>query len=264
MAINSTRVKAVVARHVFAWPRDLESLTESFWWPSFDLLIWGLMTVYLQRQQGVPQVFLSFFLSAIILWMFVYRSQQEMGFIFLREAWDRNLLNLFTSPLTIAEFSVASLILGGIKLLISAIWMILLGWLLFAFNVFAIGWLFIPFVVNLLLVGWSAGFVINGLIIRYGYRVQAFAWSLVLILQPFSAVFYPVDVLPSWMQVVASVLPTSYIFEGMRTSLAEGRILYENLLIATGLNVFYLCLGIWFFARSFRRALEIGMLQKFA
>jgi len=264
MRINLNRVSAVVIRHLFVWPRELENLAESFWWPSFDLFIWGLTTVYLQHKQGVPSFFTGFFIGAIVLWMFVYRSQQEMGLIFLREAWDRNLLNLFTSPLTVWEFLTASLLLGSLKLFISAAWMILLAYLLFAFNIFVVGWLLIPFIINLFLVGWSAGFVINGLIVRFGYRVQAFAWTLVLIIQPFSAVFYPVSVMPQWMQVVAHFLPTSYVFEGMRGALLSGRFDYQGLLVATGLNLLYLTLSLLYFARSFRKAQESGMLVKFS
>ena len=36
------------------------------------------------------------------------------------------------------------------------------------------------------------------------------------LLSPFAAVFYPLAVLPQWMQGVAHVLPPAYVFEGMR------------------------------------------------
>jgi len=254
----------MIIRHLFVWPREIEAIAEAFWWPSFDLFLWGLMTVYIQKTQNVPSVFISFFLGAIILWMFVYRSQQEMGFTFLREAWDRNILNIFTTPLTIWEFVSSTLILGMIKLAISAIWMVFLGYILFSFNVFSFGWYLIPFVINLLVTGWSAGFIINGLILRYGYRVQAFAWTLVLIIQPFSAVFYPVSVLPSWMQPVAYALPTSYIFEGMRKVLSEGVMDNSFVVIASILNLLYLTLSIMLFKNFFRGAQKSGAIVKFS
>lgn len=258
------RVWAILVRHLFSWPRDLESLAESFWWPSFDLFIWGLVTVYLQMSENTPSIFISFFLGAIVLWMFVYRSQQEMSFTFLKEVWDRNILNIFTTPLTVWEFLSASMILGIAKLTISALWMIFLAYILFQFNVFTLGFWFIPFLVNLLLVGWSAGFLINGLIVQYGWRVQSFAWTLILVIQPFSAVFYPVSVMPGWMQSVAAFIPTSYIFEGMRAVLIEGRFEVNNLLFATGLNLIYISLSALYFAHSFRRAKETGMIVKFS
>lgn len=264
MKINVNRVWAIMQRHLFSWPRDLESLAESFWWPTFDLFIWGLMSVFLRQKEGIAPVFLSLFVGAIILWMFVYRSQQEVGMTFLKEVWDRNFLNIMTTPLTIWEFLTASLALGTIKLVISAAWMIFMAYALFTFNFFRVGWLLIPFVINLLLVGWSAGFFINGLIIQYGNRVQAFAWTLILVIQPFSAVFYPVSAMPTWMQVVSKILPTSYIFEGMRGVLLDGRIDISSLGIATGLNLVYLLLALWYFQYGFRCAKETGMLVKFS
>lgn len=262
--MKMSRVWAIMIRHLFSWPRDLEGLAEAFWWPSFDLLIWGLMSTFLQKQQGVAPVYLSVFISSIVLWMFVYRSQQEVGIMFLKEVWDRNFLNIMTTPVTIWEFLLASLGLGTIKLAVSASWMMILAFVLFKLNVFSIGWVMILFVINLLLTGWSAGFFINGLIVQYGNRIQSFAWTLLLIIQPFSAVFYPVSSLPGWMQWVAKILPTSYIFEGMRASLLQGKVGMSDLVIATALNMVYLVLSLWFFSFSFKRARESGMLVKFS
>lgn len=262
--MRNRRIWGLVVRHLFSWPRDLEAIAESFWWPSFDVFIWGLTTVYLQSKQGVPEYFISLFLGAIVLWMFVYRSQQEMGFMFLREFWDRNLLNILTTPLTIGEFLLSSIMLGSIKLAISAIWMVIIAYVLFTFNLFSLGWYLIPFVINLLLVGWSGGFFINGLIMRYGYRIQAFAWTLILFIQPFSAVFYPVSVMPGWMQLVAKILPTSYVFEGMRAILTQGKFNWQLLVVASSLNCIYLALSLYFFKYSFSKAQEIGMIVKFS
>ena len=38
---------------------------------------------------------------------------------------------------------------------------------------------------------------------------------------PLCAVFYPVAVLPSWLQCVAWTLPPTYVFEGMRALVFE-------------------------------------------
>lgn len=264
MKVSFTRIWAIIVRHLFSWPRDLESLAESFWWPSFDLFIWGFVTVYLRDAESTSNVFISFFLGAIVLWMFVYRAQQEMGFVFLKEVWDRNLLNIFTTPLKISEFVIGSLVLGITKLAISAIWMSILAIILFEFNIFSLGFWLIPFVLNLLVLGWTAGFIINGLIVQYGFRVQSFAWTLILIIQPFSAVFYPVSVLPQWMQTVAKLIPVSYVFEGMRQILLDGFLNTSSLIVATGLNMFYLALACLFFAESFKRAKRSGMIVKFS
>jgi ABC-2 type transport system permease protein len=49
------------------------------------------------------------------------------------------------------------------------------------------------------------------------YVVQA-------VLPLISGVYYPVDVLPDWLQPVAHLSPTTYVLEGMRLSLLGGPI----------------------------------------
>lgn len=262
--INYHRVWAVIARHLMTWPRSLERVADAFWWPSFNLFIWGLVTVFLKEQTGSYQFYINLFLGGVIMWLFINRSQEEMGITLLQEAWDRNLLNMFTSPLTIWEFTIAAFVLSAVKLIISVIWMIILGYFLFQYNLFRLGIVLVPYATNLLITGGILGIIINSLIVRYGYRIQVFAWTLSLVLQPFSGVFYPMSILPGWMQDVAKGLPTSYIFEGMRTVLREGRIDYSGLLVATMLNGVYFIFAVWFFVWSFQKAKENGMLMKFS
>jgi ABC-2 type transport system permease protein len=251
-------------RHLMSWPRSLERIADAFWWPTFNLLIWGLVTTYLQQAVGSYQFFINLFLGGVIMWVFVYRAQEEIGIILLQEAWDRNLLNMFSSPLTIWEFTLAGVLLSALKLVLSVFWMIVLGYFLFQFNLFRYGLVLVPYAALLLVSGGIMGVIINGLIIRYGYRIQVFAWTLVLVLQPFSGVLYPISSLPVWMQQVAKFLPTSYVFEGMRTVLREGRVDIPGLVIATILNVIYILFAVWFFAWNFRKSKESGMLMKFS
>ena len=263
-AINLHRVWAVMVRHLMSWPRSLERVADAFWWPSFNLLIWGLVTTYLQQQAGSYQFFISLFLGGVIMWVFVYRSQEEIGVILLQEAWDRNLLSMFSSPLTIWEFTIGAFLLSVMKLLLSVTWMTVLGFVLFQFNIFRYGLVLIPYAILLLATGGIMGILINGLIIRFGYRIQVFAWSLILVLQPFSGVFYPISSLPGWMQKVAWVLPTSYIFEGMRSVLRDGKVDYAGLFTAIVYSAVYFVIAVWFFTWNFRKARQNGMLMKFS
>jgi len=262
--INVNRVRAMIYRYMVTWGREFEEVLDAFWWPSFDILLWGFMTVYLQSKEGVPDYFTGFIIGSIILWMFVYRSQQEISVLFLREFWQHNLLNIFTSPVTITEYMISTVCVGILKLTISGLWMGLLSYLIFHFSLFSFGWYFIPLVLNLFIVGWWSGFIVMGLIVQYGHRVQSFAWSLIVIIQPFSCVFYPKSVLPMWMQQVSNFLPTSYIFENMRQVLSTGTMDMQNLYIATGLNVVYLVLSLLFFQWGFTRAKRNGMIMKFS
>lgn len=262
--INFHRVWALVLRHVMSWPRSPERIADAFWWPTMNMLIWGMVNMYLQQKTGAGIFFATLFLGGLIMWTLVIRSQEEMGMLFLQEAWDRNLLNIFSSPITMTEFSIATIVLATLKLILTFLWMFSLGYLLFSFNIFTLGWALIPYALVLMTSGWSLGFLINGLIVQYGYRVQVFAWTLSMIILPFSSVYYPLSALPGWMQTVARALPTTYIFEGMRGVFTTGHIDVSGLTTAILLNIFYLFLGIRFFIWSFGKARETGMILKFS
>jgi ABC-2 type transport system permease protein len=82
------------------------------------------------------------------------------------------------------------------------------------------------------------------------------------LLQPLSAVFYPVDVLPPWLQTMAHLLPSMYIFEGMRTALRTGTVDSALVLTALGLNVVYLAAGAGFFGWMLQQARDKGYLSR--
>ena len=57
------------------------------------------------------------------------------------------------------------------------------------------------------------------------------------LLLPLTCVYYPVAVLPHWLQWVAWVLPPTYVFEGMRALLIEHVFRSDLMLQALALNI---------------------------
>lgn len=116
--------------------------------------------------------------------------------------------------------------------------------------------------VSLIVFGWSLGFFASALIVYYGPRIQTLAWAMGFMLAPFSAVYYPLEVLPGWAQKVGSYLPTTYVFEGMRLILAEQTMPLENLALAALLNIFYLALTLCFFFFMFEKKRAKGLAKQ--
>src|SRR3989304_436781 len=164
------RIFAIVMRHLYLYKRSLSRLMEIFYWPLLDLLVWGFITLYLDQFKGTLPNFLAFFLGALILWDILYRSQQGISISFLEEVWSRNLLNLFISPLRPGEFLIATMLISVFKLLSAALVTVILAWLMYSFNIFLIGLALIPFVLNLILLGWAIGILTTTLILRYGQK----------------------------------------------------------------------------------------------
>jgi ABC-2 type transport system permease protein len=129
----------------------------------------------------------------------------------------------------------------------------------YATNIFTIGWMFVPFAFSLIASGWAIGFIGAGFIIYYGNKVQGMPWMLPWFIVPFSAVYYPLDALPVWMKYIGLSLPTSYIFEGMRSILFLHHIPWKTLATSLGLNILYLTGAITFFVFMFKKSKEKGL-----
>lgn len=256
--INGNRIFAMVLRDLINLRHGYDRLSDMFYWPAMDLLIWGLTGLYFVKQSQNPNL-LSVMLTGLIFWIVVWRSQYEININLLQEIWDRNLVSLFASPLTLAEWIVSFLIFGLTKMVVSLAFSGVIAFLLYQYSLFLYGLWLIPFVANLLLTGWIVGFVVAGFLIRFGGRIQTFAWTGVYLIVPFSAVYYSLSTLPSWAQKIGLAIPTTYIFEGMREILFTGSLSYDKLFISFALNIVYLVLSIWFFVWMFNKSKNIGL-----
>jgi ABC-2 type transport system permease protein len=245
------RIAALVARHLYLYRRSMPRIMEIFYWPFLDLVIWGFITMYLAKYQPQVPGFITFFLGALIQWDMLFRSQQGITISFLEELWARNLMNLFASPLSPAEFLAATIAMSIFKVTCVSIVMGICAWLFYGYNVLVMGLWLLPFVVNLVITGWVIGVLTTSLIMRFGQEAEILAWSLVFLFQPISCVFYPLEVLPHWLQLVAWINPAAHIFEGMRGVLSEGMVPFAHLAWAGGLNAALLVMTIILFYKTF-------------
>jgi len=257
------RIFAMMIRYLFAFRHNLDKVSDAFYWPTIDLLLWGLTSTYLaSRAPLVPNLVLSI-VSGIVFWVIVWRGQGEITLNLLEEFWDRNLINLFVSPLKFSEWFLSFIAIGLVKATMSFLFAVLVARLLYQLNLFFYGFLLIPFVLLLIMTGWWFGFLVAGLIFRFGRRVQALAWTLVFVISPFSAVFYPISILPSWAERVAAFVPPSYVFEGIREVIVTGDVDVAKIYWALALNVIYLALAFVFLKRSFHKVLERGLVKTY-
>jgi ABC-2 type transport system permease protein len=256
------RITALIVRHLYLYRRSVPRLMEIFYWPFLDLVVWGFITVYLTRFQGQLPGVVTFFLGALILWDVLFRAQQGITISFLEEIWSRNLMNLFASPLKPSEFLAATMAMSVFKVAAVSLVMVGAAWLFYSYNVFIIGVALVPFVLNLILAGWIIGVLTTSLIMRFGQEAEVLAWGMVFLFQPISCVFYPLEVLPKWLQAVAWANPAAHVFEGMRGVLNGGALPVQHLAWALGLNLLYLVLMIAWFHHTFNICKDRGLLVR--
>ena len=215
------RIGAMILRYwyllISSWPRLLELV----YWPALQIVTWGFLQTYIAENAGFFARAGGTFIGAIILWDILFRGQLGFSISFLEEMWARNLGNLMMSPLKPIEFLISLMIMSLIRLAIGVIPMTLLAMFVFDFNFYGLGLPLIAFFCNLIFTSWSLGIFVSGLVIRNGLGAESIVWTLMFGILPLACVYYPVSVLPTWLQYVAWALPPTYVFEGMRALLID-------------------------------------------
>ncbi|MGI5828078.1 MAG: ABC transporter permease [Patescibacteria group bacterium] len=255
------RIYAIILRYMYLFKHSFDRLSDAFYWPTIDLLLWGLTSSFLKSFAPNASTIVLIIVSGILLWIIVWRAQYEITVNLLEDLWNKNLINIFVSPLSFNEWISSFLVIGLIKGLLSIAFASVVAYILYKVQILTLGFYLLPFIALLILIGWSVGFFVAGLILRFGTRVQTFAWTLVAILMPFSAIYYPLSILPQWAQTVARLIPTSYIFEGAREVIETGNISIDKLIWSFGLNLVYLIASFLFLRQSFRTILNKGLVS---
>ncbi|MBN9597605.1 MAG: ABC transporter permease [Afipia sp.] len=198
------RIGAMILRHWYlltsSWPRLLELI----YWRVLQLITWGFSQAYISQNAGFFAKAGGTFIGAVILWDILFRGQLGFSMSFLEEMWSKNLGNLLMSPLKV---------------------------------LFGFGLALVAFFCNLIFTSWSFGLISSGLVLRNGMGAEGLAWTLMFALLPLTCVYYPVSVLPGWLQVVAWMLPPTYVFEGMRALLIDKVFRADLMIQAFAINV---------------------------
>lgn len=260
--MNLSRISAVIKRHIFLLLRDASKLSELFYWPLFDIILWGFATTWMGSASSCAddnyKLVLST-LSCLVLWQTVYRTSQDICLSFLEEIWSRNLVNLFSTPVTLLEWLVAVMILGCFKVVPSLLFAIAAVQYIYAINIFSLGGIIIPFLLLLIVSGWAIGIFICSFLVYWGHRVQTLVWSLAWAFAPLSGVFFSITVFSKKAQLVSKCLPTTYIFDAVRTLVFTGEVNWYNIKIAIILNIIYLILTLILFKFSFYKSRSLGL-----
>ncbi len=264
MSMDLRRVYAIFIRYVYLVRTNAQRLVQIFVWVTFDIILWGFITKYLGGADVGNAGFVSTLLGSIILWDFLSRAMQGVSTPFLEDVWARNLLNIFASPLSVGEY-LAGLV--SVSIATSAVGiavMFALAYVLFGYSILNLGLLLLPFICILFLTGITLGVLAAAILLRLGPSAEWFIWPLPMILSPFVGVFYPVTILPQWMQLIARVLPPSYVFEGMRAALMTGTFSAAALAAGFALACLYLALAYVIFVRTYRQAVRSGAIARYS
>jgi ABC-2 type transport system permease protein len=262
MAFSPRRVAAMVLRYWYLLRSSWVRLIDLIYWPTVQMLMWGFLQLYIGENASFFARASGIFIGAVLLWDILFRGQLGFSVSFLEEMWSRNLANLMISPLKPIEFVLAMMVMSLVRLFIGMVPVTLLAIGFFGFNLYGLGFALAAFFLNLILTSWSVGVFVSGVIMRNGLGAENLAWTIMFLLMPLSCVYYPVSVLPHWLQIVAWSLPPTYVFEGMRALLINHEFRADLMIAAFAMNVVLFAAAVTGFLQLLKSARRNGSLMQ--
>ena len=131
---------------------------------------------------------------------------------------------------------------------------------LFGVSIFKLGPPLIFLLIGLYIFGITLGLLVTAGLIRFGPSFENIAWASLFFLAPLGCIFYPIEILPSWLQTLALSLPLVHIFEEMRNILINDMVNFYAITKAIIISLLYFVLGVIVFYIAYYGAKERGTL----
>ncbi|HUS26733.1 MAG TPA: ABC transporter permease [Nevskiaceae bacterium] len=255
------RMYGLILQELCITMRSLEIFMDILFFPMMNVILFGLITQFVGNVHAATNG--QYLILGILLWEIVAINQYNVTVSSLWSVWSHNLTNIFMAPISIIEYLGAHVIAAFLRTVFVVTLLAIGTYFFFGFNLLSVGLVnALLFFINLSIFAWWIGIMLLGLIFRYGTRIQAIAWGTIFFFQPLTASFFPVTVLPGFLQAVAYALPGTYVFEAGRQALTHGGINWRYHGIAFALNVGYMALAALVFYGLFQRSKQTGQFAR--
>ena len=258
--MNWGKVFALSLRHIYLIKGSFPRILDLIYWPTIQIFLWGFISKFFTLSSSYFENTVGIILSAAILYDFLFRSSISYNMMFLEEIWSRNFTNLFIAPIKLSEIITALTFTAIFRTLIGLIPAALIAIPLFGVSIFKIGAPLIFLLITLYIFGVTLGLLVTAGLVRFGPSFENIAWASLFFLAPLGCIYYPIEILPEWLQVIAKLLPLVHIFEEMRNILIHDIINYSQILKAILISFLYFLIGILIFYLSYNGAKNRGTL----
>ena len=254
------KIYGLCLRHVYLIRSSFPRILDLIYWPSVQVFLWGFISKFFTISSSYYNNTVGIILTAAILYDFLFRSSISYNMMFLEEIWSRNFTNLFIAPIKISEIITALTLTAILRTLIGLIPAVILAIPLFGVSIFKLGFPLIFLLLALYIFGISLGLFVTSGLLRFGPSFENIAWASLFFLAPLGCIYYPIEILPASLQLIAKLLPLVHIFEEMRNILIFESVNYTKILLAIGISTCYFAFGVFIFYMSYYGAKLKGTL----
>ncbi len=257
---NWGKIYALTLRHLYLIKSSFPRILDLIYWPSIQIFLWGFISKFFTLNSEYYNNTVGVILTAAILYDFLFRSSISYNMMFLEEIWSRNFTNLFISPIKISEIISALTITAILRTLIGMIPAALIAIPLFGVSVFKLGPALIFLLISLYIFGVTLGLLVTAGLIRFGPSFENIAWASLFFLAPLGCIYYPIEILPSWLQTIANCLPLVHLFEEMRNILINNSFNMFSITKGFLISILYFTIAVVVFYLAYYGARERGTL----
>ena len=254
------KIFALSLRHIYLIKGSFPRILDLIYWPTIQIFLWGFISKFFTISSSYYNNTVGIILSAAILYDFLFRSSISYNMMFLEEIWSRNFTNLFTAPIKLNEIIAALTFTAIFRTLIGLVPASIIAIPLFGISIFKIGTPLIFLLLTLYIFGVTLGLLVTSGLLRFGPSFENIAWASLFFLAPLGCIYYPIEILPNWLQIIAKLLPLVHIFEEMRNILIHDIVNYYQILKAIFISFVYFVIGIIVFYLSYNGAKNRGTL----
>ena len=245
------KIYGLSLRHIYLIKSSFPRILDLIYWPSIQVFLWGFISKFFTMSSAYYSDAVGIILTAAILYDFLFRTSISYNMMFLEEIWSRNFTNLFIAPIKIREIIAALTLTAVVRTSIGLVPAALLAIPLFGVSIFTLGLPLLFLLISLYIFGISLGLLVTSGLIRFGPSFENIAWASLFFLAPLGCIYYPLEILPEWLQYVAKLLPLVHIFEEMRNILINDIINYSQIIKSIGISILYFIFGVLIFYMSY-------------
>ena len=258
--MNWKKIYALSLRHIYLIKGSFPRILDLIYWPTIQIFLWGFISKFFTISSTYYNNTVGIILSAAILYDFLFRSSISYNMMFLEEIWSRNFTNLFIAPIKLSEIIAALTFTAIFRTLIGLIPAALIAIPLFGVSIFKVGIPLIFLMISLYIFGVTLGLLVTAGLLRFGPSFENIAWASLFFLAPLGCIYYPVEILPNWLQVIAKFLPLVHIFEELRNILINNVLSVQAIIYSIIISFFYFIFGILIFYIAYFGAKKRGNL----
>ena len=258
--MNFKKIYALGLRHLYLVSNSFPRILDLIYWQTVQIFLWGFISKFFTLNSDYYSNTVGIILTAAILYDFLFRASISFNMMFLEEIWSRNFTNLFIAPIKISEIITSLTLTAILRTLIGLIPAVILAVPLFGVSVFKLGAPLLFLLIALYLFGISLGLLVTSGLLRFGPSFENIAWASLFFLAPLGCIYYPIEILPDVLQIIAKCLPLVHIFEEMRSILMTGVVNNIDIIRSISLSIIYFIFGVIIFYVSYFGAKNRGTL----